>query len=427
MSRKRMDALHRDSESLSASEREWLHTRRHFLSHRHELGKKASSRYPSITRVHGLLIPRHWLPKKPIPLGVPANWFVPRPQRVPRTSEAEPRGACTQASENTGRNQLPDTLSQLDMTFVEKAEPPFITADRPEFSRVLPIRPGGQQYRRYSEVIAELTRPVIFDNRPTYRLVNGDLSEKHRLVFTQGTYFDGIDIGDACAHEYTAYISGNATEEKLRNAIGDPCNPTQRPMNIAIATLLIRRDTTAEDHRFFLHWRDPNKVAHAGNLYQVIPVGIFQPLGNTPGHWRNDFDIWRCINRELSEEFLGAPEEYGNDPLDYSTWPFLTEVEEERKAGRIRSYCLGMGVDPLTLATDLLTAMVIDSPAFDNLFNDISNVNEEGEIIANSAGEITGIPFSQKSIEEFTLRKPMQASGAALLELAWQHRSTIID
>ncbi len=43
-------------------------------------------------------------------------------------------------------------------------------------------------------------------------------------------------------------------------------------------------------------------------MYDVIPAGEFQPSSVMAVDQANDFDIWRNIVRELSEEFLGAPE-----------------------------------------------------------------------------------------------------------------------
>ena len=40
-------------------------------------------------------------------------------------------------------------------------------------------------------------------------------------------------------------------------------------------------------------------------------------------------------------------------------------------ASRIRAYCLGLGADPLTFALDLLTAVVIDAPLYDELFGEM--------------------------------------------------------
>jgi hypothetical protein len=49
------------------------------------------------------------------------------------------------------------------------------------------------------------------------------------MVFGRGTYFYGIDVGDAVAHEFTAAILGEIATQDLRAAIGDPCDPARRP------------------------------------------------------------------------------------------------------------------------------------------------------------------------------------------------------
>ncbi len=38
--------------------------------------------------------------------------------------------------------------------------------------------------------------------------------------------------------------------------------------------------------------------------YHVIPAGVFQPSGIAPWNMAGDFDLWRNILREMSEEFL---------------------------------------------------------------------------------------------------------------------------
>lgn len=64
----------------------------------------------------------------------------------------------------------------------------------------------------------------------------------------------------------------------------------------------------------------------------------------------------------------------------YDVWPFYRAMSEAREAGRIRVSCLGMGVDPLTFATDLLTVAVFDADCFDELFGGLVQTNSEGAI-----------------------------------------------
>jgi hypothetical protein len=191
-------------------------------------------------------------------------------------------------------------------------------------------------------------------------------------------------------------------------------------VNLGISTLTLRLDRATGRASFPLHWRDPAKVGHAGGLYQVIPVGVFQPSGEAAANERGDFSLWRSMIREFAEELRGRSEDYGNQkgPIDYDSWPFARRMTEALDRGQISVWCLGLGVDPLTYATDLLTVAVIDSLVFDGEFSLNPRRNEEGEVLA--AREFAG-----HVIDRLVTREPVQAAGAAVLRLAWAHREAL--
>jgi hypothetical protein len=278
---------------------------------------------------------------------------------------------------------------------------------------LLPERPDGTRYRSYSDALRDLAAPAVFENRPTYRLTEADLT-KPRLAFTRGRYFDGVDTGEAAAHEYAATRLAGRDEPGPRAGIADPCDLSRRPANLAITTLTLRLDAASGRAWFLLHWRDPAKVGHAGGMYQVIPVGVFQPSGDASWHEREDFSLWRCMLREFDEELRGSPER----AMDYDTWPFARHMAAALDRGQIRVWCLGLGVDPLTYATDLLTVAVIDSRVFDELFRLDPRDNAEGSVLA--ARE-----FAAHVIDRIVTREPVQAAGAAVLRLAWRHREVL--
>src|SRR5205814_898446 len=114
----------------------------------------------------------------------------------------------------------------------------------------------------------------------------------------------------------------------FRSLIGDPFDLQHRAVPPAITTLTLRRTSGRGSVSFLLHWRDPRKVATAAGLYDVIPAGEFQPSSIAPHDLSNDFDIWRNILREYSEELLGTPEHDGSRsaPIDYDGWPFYREL-----------------------------------------------------------------------------------------------------
>ena len=381
--------------TLTPSERDWLAVRSYLSEHRHELADAAAGDYPPGRRVAGtpLLAAPGWQPAGPVPL---------------RDISLELADAS-----------LAD--ASLDDTGLDDTGP---AAEFDVATPLLPWRADGTRYARYSEAMAELAAPLVFENRVTYRLAEAELSGPPRLAFTAGRYFDGVDIGEAAAHEYAAARLGapapGVSSGGLRSRFADPCDLRRRQANLAIAVLTLRLDRRAGRASFLLHWRDPAKVGHAGGLYQVIPVGIFQPSGEAAWNRRNDFSLWRCMIREFAEELGGRSEDYGSEsaPVDYDSWPFARQLTDGLDRGQIRAWCLGLGTDPLTYATDLLTVVVIDSDVFDALFDMDLRHNAEGAILA--ARE-----FAAHVIDRTVSAEPVQAAGAALLRLAWQHRETL--
>jgi hypothetical protein len=70
------------------------------------------------------------------------------------------------------------------------------------------------------------------------------------------------------------------------------------------------------------------------------------------------------------------------------------------EAGTLQVYWLGLGIDPLTLVTDMLTVVVVDSAVFDNTFSSLVTVNEEGQIVANtdSQGVTVGLASTRRRL-----------------------------
>jgi hypothetical protein len=368
----------------TASELEWLRVREHLRVHRHLLGIRAADGYPSAARVAGtpLLTAPAWIPAAPLPLD------------------------AIELALSQDAGQFP----------VREAE-----------QGTVPHREDGSRHGRYSQAMLELDAPAIFENRSLYRLASADLAgAAPRLEFGAGRYFDALDVGTAAAHEYAADALASAGPgltggQPLRAAIGDPCDLAARPAMMAVATLTLRVDRSAGTATFPLHYRDPRKVGHAGGMYQVIPAGIFQPSGEAEWNSRNDFSLWRCMVREYAEELLGVPEDHDSEhgPVDYEAWPFAARMTACREAGLIRTWCVGLGVDPLTFATDLLTVAAFDAPVYDELFGDLVGANSEGTVIAAR-------PLDGPQVTSLITGYPMQAAGAALLALALRHAGVLL-
>ena len=238
--------------------------------------------------------------------------------------------------------------------------------------------------------LAVLSRPQLFEDRTCYRILGaGTPPDGASLEFGEGRYFQMINTCEAAAHEYAAAtLAGDhpaLADLPLRSAIGDPTDLRRRPAMSAIGTLTLRADRAAGDAAMILHWRDPARVATGGGLYQVAPVGMFQPSHDAGWNLANDFSLWRAIVREMAEELLGGGEDYHSDaaPIDYERWPLQITLAAARRAGTLRLHWLGLGLDPLTLVVDMLSVAVFDAPVFDAVFAGLVQANDEGHLVAS--------------------------------------------
>ncbi len=167
------------------SEERWLRVHAFLSRDRYELANRAARGYPPELRVAGtsLLAPPAWRLAAPVPLDGVGLEFGPdaSPQDVPDLAALAP-GA-------------------------------------------LPERADGTRFARYSDVVAALAAPAVFENRPVYRLIEADLAGAHgpRLVFGRGRYFDSIDAGGAAGHEYAAARLGEfAAADVIAGAAASP-------------------------------------------------------------------------------------------------------------------------------------------------------------------------------------------------------------
>jgi hypothetical protein len=405
----------------SGSQEQWRRVRGFLNARRHDLARSVQHRYPPSWRVAGtpMLARPDWIPGVPIPLDqVTLSW---RPGGNARSPGAPPPGG------------------------------PLLDGTGPESAAVRPWRDDGRRFGSYSAALGALTRPALFENRACYRLLGVRAAPgATSLEFGPGRYFEMINTGEAVAHEYAAAAlaaspeGGPAADDPrasptpypaagelpLRSLIGDPTDLRRRPVMAAVATLVLRAGRADVDTQMILHWRDPARVATGGGLYQVAPVGMFQPSHDAAWNRANDFSLWRAIVRELGEELLGAGEDYHSDtaPIDYQRWPLYAVLAEARHAGSLRVHWLGLGLDPLTLVVDMLTVAVFDAPVFDEVFAGLVSANAEGRIVTgqDATGTTIGIPFRAATVERFTTAEPMQPAGAALLRLAWLHSATLL-
>lgn len=386
-------------ERVEASQRSWLAVRQGLNQHRAELTEVAARRHRAERRVGTTALLTH------------DDWMLPAPV----------------------------DLARVELAWSDGQVPVEVTGTERESRHARPLLSAEQRYRRYSQAIRDLDRPRLFENRLSYRLLDVAWAESGgRLTFGTTTYFDMVDVCEALAHELAATHLA-ATDNGLvvqqaphgrmpfRQFVGDPFDLRRRPLLPSIDTLTIRRSATGA--RFVLHQRDPRRVAVAGGMYHIMPAGVFQPASIAPGVLAHDFDLWRNLLREYSEEFLGNLEHEGSAsaPIDYDHEEPFRALNQARRGGQVRALCFGIGLDPLTLCGEILTAVVIDADVFDDVFGALVHTNEEGIVMgADKAAARRGAPFVEDCVEQLLESGVMAPAAAACLELAWRHRDQVL-
>jgi transcriptional regulator with XRE-family HTH domain len=370
------------------SQEEWKRGRKFLGAHRSDLTKAVYRIYPDEFKVGntGILIPPGWRLERPI------------------------------------------DLSAVSLNWHEQAPQPAVNGGERETRPVRPLLAQGKEFSRYHRAMRDLARPRLFENRMCYRLVGvapSEVGEHARLdvdlTLSGMCYFDMIDVGESLAHEVA--LAGGADVGQLqadrvtwdrlpfRRLIPDPFELTSYPLMISVSTLTVRASKAGST--FFLLRRNPAKVAIAGGMLSVFPTGVFQPASVVPAPESPDFDLWRNVMREFSEEYLGNPEHDGDGaPINYAEEEPFRSLDAARTAGRIRVYCLGVGVDVLNYVGDVLTVAVFDADVFDDVFGDMVSENDEGDV---DSEEYT---FTAECIERLLRSESIAPSGAACLSLA---------
>lgn len=324
----------------------------------------------------------------------------------------------------------PIRLDEITLTLDSVVAEPTVTGEEPESGSVRPLASPEARYRRYHDAVRDLAAPRLFENRLCFRLLGVDWTQP-RLQFGQMGFFDAIDTNEALAHEFAAHhlaIDGDgevalprASMRRLsfRKLIADPFDLSRRPLMGAIGTLTIRG---GDSPSVVLHQRDAASVAGGGGMVHLLPAGIFQPSSVIPAAIAADFSIWRNIQREYAEELLGHDEYDGSGkPIRYDKLEPFAKIDRALRDGDIRVFCLGVTIDALTLAGDILTVAVIAPDTYDDLFANAVETNSEGSVPARA------FPFEENTLTWLSESKRLSPGAAAALHLAWTHRKSLLD
>lgn len=246
----------------------------------------------------------------------------------------------------------------------------------------------------------------------------GHQGESFALRFSTCRYFEMIDTAQALAHElHTAAQKHAWRQQPLRAMLRhNVFSLTERVVLPSVATLTVVRRSDGSAY-FLMHWRDPAKVSITANQRQVIPAGVFQPASMNAVAVRRDLDLWRNVMREMGEELLDLADAHGDsgDAVDYDHDEPYASLDRARREGSLSIWCFGLGVDPLTLTVEFLTAAVFDEEVFKEIFPEVVASNREGVVIRHEA-------FTESNLVTYLALDDLAPSATACLELAWQHR-----
>lgn len=149
---------------------------------------------------------------------------------------------------------------------------PLVIGTEDAAAGVRPLASDGRRHQRYSLALRDVEQPRLFENRLAWHLAGVDWSQPdYALTFTTGTYFGGVDVSEALAHEMAMYhVAGDGSgilpaswrNLGFRRLVGDPFTPSRRPTAPSTDTLTLRVDDDGAS--FVLHNRAAGNVAVAG-------------------------------------------------------------------------------------------------------------------------------------------------------------------
>ena len=376
---------------VERDQEEWRQVRSALGRHRRDLAVLAESLYrdhrvPGLTNT-GVISAPVWIPAKPIP------------------------------------------VDKITLTLDSVVAEPTISGGEPESAPVRPLATIDARYRSYHDAIRDLAAPRLFENRLCFRLLGFDWTQPS-MHFGQMGFFDAVDINETLAHEFAAHhlaidsnreaVMPRASMRRLtfRKLIANPFDLGRRPLMGAIGTLTIRGGGSPS---VVLHQRDAASVSGGGGMAHLLPAGIFQPSSVIPASVAADFSIWRNIQREYAEELLGHDEYDGSGkPIRYDKLEPFAAMDEALRDGHIRVFCLGVTLDALTLAGDILTVAVIAPDTYDALFANAVETNSEGSMPAHA------FPFEENTLTWLRESRRLSPGAAAALHLAWTNRKVLL-
>lgn len=321
---------------------------------------------------------------------------------------------------------IPTDPLDLDDVLIEWREPGSIAAVNPRLRRLrdklLKGLGPGVEGESYSSTLVNLgVQQGLFNGRIYRPLSITVRASQVQITCTLGRYFDYLDTSEVLAFETRTGRAERALKGKYRLGLGNPFDLQNRVASLGVDTLTVRVDNHSSS--FILHQRDSERITHNSNLLGTAPAGEFAPSDVTHEALRRDLDLWHNIMREYAEEFLGLEEAQGRGGswIDYENDHPYKQLNEGKRAGKIRVKVLGVGLDPLTWKPELLTVCLIDADIFDDVFRNMVSRNDEGLLIFGRRK--LGLRFDWETVSRYISAPDISPSAETCLTLAWRHRS----
>lgn len=303
-----------------------------------------------------------------------------------------------------------------------------------ELRKYWPRKTNGERMESYHEAIDAYDRPAAWFNGGSYRLIQvqptgGTLEMK----FTDARYWEMIDTTESLFFEASlihARSHGKTIIGRYRRFLNDPFDFARRCAIPGIDSLSIRLGTSSAS--FYVHRRIPGQVASAQHVIGIVPAGEFQPSDDSWAAKSSDFDLWKSVVREYVEEFLGHEDARGSygAPINYMDDAPYSGLFRAQLSGEIRSYLLGIALDPVTWKPTILVRSIFPAKLFDRLFSGMVRDNQEGILELPSRrrmaeGPFEGWPFDHESVIAYASDIGVLPAARAGLALAWHHREAL--
>ena len=251
---------------------------------------------------------------------------------------------------------------------------PFMSSDIEDI--LWELIPDDRRFPRTSDVLERMKRENrhLWNGR-TYILREViDKKSFPGLRCSPGCYFDTINTCAVLVEELNCLVSTPGSNNSdfprvyknmpgrqrihpglmKQDALGDVWSGKGRSAAIGISCLFVINDGAS--YRYCMHRRSTGVADDAG-LYHIVPSMIFQPISRDE---QDDFNITRCILRELGEELFSHDEIYGpGDKAPVKEYSEMVSLRQLLQTAEAELVITGLAVDLLNLRPEILSVLIV--------------------------------------------------------------------